>query len=798
MNSDYLYNCIECRQDWAMEHLCHVCNPQEVKSFNIYNLLSEYSGGVLVPKIQRDYAQGRSEESDHGQAKLVRNDFLNYLFDNSKEEKSLDFVFGTTKQKDDKVWFIPVDGQQRLTTLWLLMLYHVKCIDTKDSQKYCECETCASLLKKFSYDTRRAARDFVKKIAEKEWDIKDRGKSDDVSYSLKICNWFMDYWQYDPTVDSMLRMLDAIHNLYKEKNCFPDLTNIKFYFFDMQAHGLDENLYLKMNSRGKPLTPFENLKANIEGLLKAQKGESPDCDNAFDNETDKNIPGSTFCEKWKYHLDRDWTDWFWENSKENNTIDKAFAQFICRFLAGYCKINYSAEVVYDKLDKKENESDEDFDKRKKLLFDELIKYLLSEYKENQNIDFEKIKPALRNDAFEAMAKVLMGFSKDRYLIQPYWDRNNCDLGEKKFNGNDKVKIEEYKQLAVIQSYLIADDKDDKERNAWMRFAWNMAENYVTGAENYKNFCEMLAVLRNQSKPLYEALLDSDLKKYSAAQLEEEIAKARQIVSKRKNPNSVGPAEDVIIQAESYAFFKGAIRFLFRDEKEDWNWKDFDVKWENAKKLIPISEENRHTIKELTPYLDEVCMKKIYFHWVSNKDEDLRTILLDKDGTECFHHFLLQDDKKNESLVHSNIISLCESQFKGRAYLRTNWDDAKFIWTNRASRHGYYDSECFVIGDEGYSEIANIIKKDYKCETERFVEHLYKGLHIVFMFKENYFMLSPDMYIYLCDKDKKRKKNNDKYINFIIKNNMSQDICDKLDELISQTVSSSTTTSEPSE
>ncbi len=598
MNNDYLYNCIECRQDWAMEHLCHVCNPQEVKSFNIYNLLSEYSGGVLVPKIQRDYAQGRSEESDHGQAKLVRNDFLNYLFDNSKEEKSLDFVFGTTKQKDDKVWFIPVDGQQRLTTLWLLMLYQVKVIDTKDSQKYCESETCASLLKKFSYDNRRAARDFVKNIAEKEWDIKDRGKSDDVSYSLKICNWFMDYWQYDPTVDSMLRMLDAIHNLYKEKNCFsdlncfPDLTNIKFYFFDMQAHGLDENLYLKMNSRGKPLTPFENLKANIEGLLEALKDaeKKPNCDNAFSNEmqSDKNIFGNTFCEKWKYYIDRDWTNWFWKNSKENNTIDKAFAQFICRFSAGYCKINYSAEDVYDKLNREENESDEDFSNRKKQLFKELIDYLLSEYKENQNIDFEKIRPALRNNAFEAMAKVLMGFSKDKYLIQPYWDRNNCDLGEK-FNGSDKVKIEEYKQLAVIQSYLIADGKDDKEKNAWMRFAWNMAENYVTGAKNYISFCEMLAVLRDKNETLYEAMISPDvLGTNPPPQLKEEIEKAAQIIRKIKNQNSEGPAEDVIIQAESYAFFKGAIRFLFRDENGEINeksWNDFDKKWKNAQEYF---------------------------------------------------------------------------------------------------------------------------------------------------------------------------------------------------------------------
>ena len=817
MNNDYLYNCIECRQDWAMEHLCHVCNlqektNQEVKSFNIYNLLSEYSGGVLIPKIQRDYAQGRGEESDHGQAKLVRKDFLNYLFDDSKEEKNLDFVFGTTKQKNGEVWFVPVDGQQRLTTLWLLMLYHVKCIDTKDSQKYCECETCASLLKKFSYDTRRAARDFVKKIAEKEWDIKDRGKSDDVSYSLKICNWFMDYWQYDPTVDSMLRMLDAIHNLYKEKNCFPDLTNINFYFFDMQAHGLDENLYLKMNSRGKPLTPFENLKANIEGLLEALKDaeKEPNCDNAFSNEmkSDNNISEDTFCEKWKYYIDRDWTNWFWKNSKENNTIDKAFAQFICRFFAGYCKINYSAEVVYDKLDKKENESDEDFDKRKKLLFDELMKCLLSEYKENQNIDFEKIKPALRNDAFEAMAKVLMGFSKDKYLIQPYWDRNNCDLGEK-FNGSDKVKIEEYKQLAVIQSYLIADGKDDKEKNAWMRFAWNMAENYVTGAENFKNFCEMLAVLRNQSKPLYEALLDSDLKKYSAAQLEEEIAKARQIVSKRINPNSVGPAEDVIIQAESYAFFKGAIRFLFRDENGDWNWKDFDVKWKNVNRYI---DKKGEAIKPLyhIPFLSALLrsitqwsqleQKRIF---VNDSSTIKNNLLLAKDYVSEIHKILLAEklnDIQREEFVDGENEIVCEiknfiSQEKDLRYLMELFKnkDLRFSHWCVLYPYGGRDAEVHFDRYTNIKKVKNI--KNVSINKE--------GIN--FEYNNNYFQWHTNNYIYSMkdtgekswnEKDLDAKEQEDRYYCFKFVN--VDDIKKQIESLITEAAASSTTNPEQSE
>jgi hypothetical protein len=41
-------------------------------------------------------------------------------------------------------------------------------------------------------------------------------------------------------------------------------------------------------------------------------------------------------------------------------------------------------------------------------------------------------------------------------------------------------------------------------------------------------------------------------------------------------------EDKIIEAEKYAFFKGAIRFLFREVKEQYDWGKFDARFKKAK------------------------------------------------------------------------------------------------------------------------------------------------------------------------------------------------------------------------
>ena len=82
---------------------------------------------IVIPIIQRDYAQGRVNEQD------IRDNFLislkSYLEDSSKNSHDLDFVYGNKNQDDE---FIPLDGQQRLTTLFLLHYYlsiHDNCYD---------------------------------------------------------------------------------------------------------------------------------------------------------------------------------------------------------------------------------------------------------------------------------------------------------------------------------------------------------------------------------------------------------------------------------------------------------------------------------------------------------------------------------------------------------------------------------------------------------------------------------------------------------------------------------------------
>ena len=87
-----------------------IMGSSKVQSF--YQLLKDTE--VVIPMIQRDYAQGRITEK----VKSIRHDFLDALYKACRDKKPLhlDFIYG----EEDNGQFEPFDGQQRLTTLFLL------------------------------------------------------------------------------------------------------------------------------------------------------------------------------------------------------------------------------------------------------------------------------------------------------------------------------------------------------------------------------------------------------------------------------------------------------------------------------------------------------------------------------------------------------------------------------------------------------------------------------------------------------------------------------------------------------
>ncbi|MCU0436005.1 MAG: DUF262 domain-containing protein [Bacteroidia bacterium] len=283
-------------------------------------LMQEHS--LEIPIIQRDYAQGRKDKKE------IRHNFLKALFESiaTNSPIKLDFIYGSCINST----FQPLDGQQRLTTLFLLHWYAA----SKDKQLN---NNIKKLLSKFSYETRITSRDFCQALVENDITIPD--SNSDIRDIIIDSNWFFLSWKNDPTIDAMLRTIDDIHKQFNEvEHLWTTLTStpslISFYYVELENIGLTDDLYIKMNARGKLLTPFENFKASLQKKVEDEKWDSD----------------TNFQDSFAFKIDTVWTDYFWHQFRKNNTIDDAFM----RIIATICMIRQVIDRTITKAEDRAN------------------------------------------------------------------------------------------------------------------------------------------------------------------------------------------------------------------------------------------------------------------------------------------------------------------------------------------------------------------------------------------------------------------------------------------------------------
>lgn len=285
---------------------------------------------IIIPKFQRDYAQGREGKEE------LRNNFLEDLFSvventsSTAQQRIYDFIYGQqegpNERHEDENYFYPVDGQQRLTTIFLLSLYVGKRAVAMKAIEKEELE----FLRKFSYETRDSSLQFCKLLCDIE-----------AEHFVNISEYLEDHhrmtgaWLNDPTICGMKRMLSDIYNHFANLRT-PDFklywknTTEKIAFWRLYINDLQniDDLYIKMNSRGKHLSDFENFKAEVDQL--AQKyGKA---DGEFQKE-----------------LDTTWTNLFWayrdtandyvfpdyENPEQKDFTDNGLDEKMLTFFRNY-------------------------------------------------------------------------------------------------------------------------------------------------------------------------------------------------------------------------------------------------------------------------------------------------------------------------------------------------------------------------------------------------------------------------------------------------------------------------------
>lgn len=487
---------------------------------------------IEIPLIQRDYAQGRESENE------VRDHFLNALHDalvrsgdNSGYALNLDFVYGS-KEDGGSGTFLPLDGQQRLTTLFLLHWY----LGWRDGRL----DEVRDMLwdgrhSRFTYCVRPSGTEFFDELVRYTPAL----MPDDVSSIRSLLEdqpWFFLHWRLDPTIQSSLVMLDAIHALFRSTSGLfgrlidADYPAITFQLLPLEHFGLTDDLYIKMNARGKPLTPFETFKARFEELL----GELFPSETRGLNGSQVGVP-----QFFEHQMDTVWTDFFWVyKDAKTNTFDDAVMHLVVsvvRVSLDPESPNFAADTTLLRT-------------KREWTFSVLHErgWLTREFAENFIIVLEAWSNSSGNNRLEPALPSSLHFDEAGFFAKASSDPSGIEY---------LLLV----QFAALAFYLREHEgKIDKESIAeWMRVISNLANN--SDIERPEQYGRSLAglrrlVVRGQSILEYFSTADVGQIGFSPPQVQEEVLKAKLQLA---NPEW----RSRINSAERHGYFKGQIGFL---------------------------------------------------------------------------------------------------------------------------------------------------------------------------------------------------------------------------------------------
>lgn len=718
---------------------------------------------VCIPILQRDYAQGRDGKE------YIREVFLKDIKDAVENNKPLtmDFVYGYQEHKKeyDKEYdvFYPLDGQQRLTTVWLVYWYL--------ALRACKLNSEIDVLSRFTYQTRKSSREFCEALCKRENNIYYKENNGLVDY-IKDQRWFFSAWKNDPTINAMLRMLggtngkDGIEPVFSGMDKQPREWEqwlkqfkqcITFCVLDIGNDKLPresaDRLYVKMNARGKALTDFENFKADLVGEIEKKHNESL-------RSYIKEIPQK---------LDNSWNDIFWESANAGDSdgqTDEIFFAFINRFCfnrlcvakgkhsEGEEEYLLKADLIKI-IDKIFDGSLSDSEKSKKMVGitkeqkktllsysffddDDKIKYTKFEYYRDipdpdldglqalsTTLDRIKNRIGIINDQLDKINEVVSLRKEEekeeekesRYHFLPIYKTNE---GKKQItkddNGNKVGIIEKTTQkervyfFAICKYFETTENFEEDTFKDWMRFCRNVIEN--SGVDSVT---AMISTMRKiddfDPKDILTSLAEMQIglveSTKTAKQIQEEIQKARKIKSENKD------WKQQIIEAEDTLFLCGKIGFLFKDDKGQENWDNFKTKLANLKEFFDKDGASIDFVRRYALSFEDFndVSDKLIFHnksWQRRGDSWLD--ILSEDDSERVHKILMDEEYNNAKGPYKEFVNsesfekavLKEGVFEGKKDLRIAWYNNSYALYKKRAQN---DKLCFDYSSDEHPEYS---------------------------------------------------------------------------------------------
>lgn len=586
-----------------------------ITEYTFYELIDKNI--IEIPIIQRDYAQGRTSTK----VTELRDRFVKSMLDKivRNEKMHLGFVYGKIEGKDknreillhkqavntllgsvtqyaekfnikvnsevisDAIElsniprFIPLDGQQRLTTLYLLYWY----IAMRKGESF-------SGINNFKYNNRKFALDFCKEISRSEnvYKIKNELKKE-LDVQLKGAPWFLDKWKNDATVSGMLVMLKKIH---EEFNALLDFSfdNIEvkslpfsFDFLDLSELDQSDELYIKMNERGKQLTDFEHFKAWLQD--KTAKD--------YQSQADK-----SFLEQFWVKMDTEWLEFFWRQLDDVNytALDDLFYNYLKTMAMnhhlstlGLSDLPEQAKDLWQLVNNGDTYTNQDsvtyipLSKFSYLIGDikydvfsiEALKFINTcfefQLSDNRQEYLESLEPLL-SPVF-SKGNILNFYLKGKQFTPNYWDHAMY--------------------FSILKFYQTFQEPSNSFFVDWMRILRNLI--YNTQIQNPENLYNALKSLNSlflvedsKSNPLSSLIQEESfatIKFFSDTQYTEEKLKAKYIVESEW--------KEQILNLEKHNYFYGRIGFILNLSKSEEGIFDIGLFTDYGRLLSDLFEKD---------------------------------------------------------------------------------------------------------------------------------------------------------------------------------------------------------------
>lgn len=734
---------------------------------------------IEIPIIQRDYAQGRIGK-EH-----LRERFLGKMFDvlcGKGGTMTLDFVYGTIE--NDALY--PLDGQQRLTTLWLLHWYIALKSDNLSANK--------DIFNCFTYETRISSREFCNHLctidSNNYKNFKDKNKEKGIVEYIRNQTWFYQRYAQDPTVQGMLRTLggtkiedstgndikDGLEEIFGKdtdfQKCWSLLTSeecpIVFVYKEMKDENLplSDDLYVKMNARGKQLTDFENFKADLLDF-------APDPDNPH-----KKLLGQDIASL----MDNAWTDVFWNVAKaaEVYQVDAIYFKFIRDYL--FAKIIADSSLSASELQ----------DNR---FYQDVYK---SNNSNNEYTGFNLYKEVIKADVIKDLKQFFSLWQLSRLTdekLRPLWkvDKDYFYLIPHYLKLKDGITVSETTQIGRVVSYAVCryfeinEEFDEKHFKDWLYFVWNVAENSNIATEDAMiGAIRLMKELSAKSGDILTFLASYSpiSSKFAERQILEERFKARLMLGENS-----AVWRKKIREAESNIFLKGNISCLLRKDSEEYvaDFPMFVQKFNNICKYFDSDGVKDEYQVSLTKALiacchsfDQLGYEGKCFVFDTSAD-NWRQHLLNKSVPSYYmevDHLLMVDDLKKIKLVeieetdkywaeNTNRIKhiLAEGMivdsdivFHGSAWRLNRFRDN--VWALYPSRahHAYvfdwYSPDYTFMRNKLFHQLLQEKKISLIDPLPRYPERdgIYGDWNIFFAYNNFRFYWVWDNYIYLVDDD----------------------------------------------